>query len=1341
MWRQVFARSSSYVDNWTTLTIKGGGGTFVVDENALVGGGIPYRDSGSRNSLVQNRFVVWRCLNAQVIEIAEYSLDAQLKSAGLRIEIKDDVVLPGGVVVAETRDAVLLLLAMASSVHRFKFPHPTRTPNADPTFAGGSSPVYLSVFSSVASRTYDYVMRKSGDGGVSRLSASCWAMQSGEAWFSRGSANGSLHVVHLPVVVRDEIVEFVLKESSVIQRMWNDIVSRAIRFSGSSSDAVVDIRFHVLGGDLLVFAISQDLKLRIWSIQDRNLLKTMDFGSLHETSTQDAQARIAVAQGTRNSTLSLAVNVSSESKSAIYLCTFAMENKIAQLAISREVSIDEDPILSWDLSSTLLVTLQGGNSSTVRRIPFRGPLSVVELHSGIPDQIDVGLTEDVNKIYLDSLFSGRRFSRETLLRALQLWRASPDTLRDLTDDYVRNLVSKTLEDHVYESAGVQEMESDEYRDLQISSWTQFYRTCRDYQMEEDASVGIFRDNSTGMISIVTASSVSFLKLVDVLERCMASPSNPSLEVATSSKEIRNIEFVFKCVNSLLSIMSSRQLNFDISSPDLTVRQQAEEIAFAIASQRSGFDSPEANLLSRLLTVRFETSLLSCLMDLLQPTALGDVSEDSSLQLACSHLYSSPLGLVVLSGSFAQLSSARQDFSLGLLVYCTLLLNFSSEIGLGLGTVFFLRSEAIPRLEYLATGYATLSWMANQKPMQSADSLDGHVRRLSALNLSSVSTAVQDDCLSMLEVYLSNSGGQRFHSDLASDSAWGPALHSVPCQYWTFGLPAAFQTLTNHIWPERQVFFGEFLLANGQYAHLEKFVSFCRQMKSPCPGTLLFLESQCLIQFRNYREAYSCVIKAANSLDEPFFKRTLGLSEDDEDDVDEYHLRVQYYLKALQIFEEIPASNLIVDLASKVISELNVDDPNAAIFWSSKFKHLLKEEDIDRAYAALVSNPDLKRRKDYLRHFVMVLCEKGLKKELCSFPYVGLLDQVSKVLVSRARGADLALNNFYDILYSFHTLKGNFRQAAFFMCECASRLALECPGIDSLQKQAECYLAALNSLRLVNKKHAWIVRPSQWEGIALKRYQRRSKRKRGQDPLDDGDQTRVKVLSVHQLALEYTLILSNLQLLECCPDSIDPNAPCLSPDETFSVLIQKGCFDVSLKLARSFHLPRKPIFEALAMRCAQKSTETSTADWAWLSYNETSKKLTKVGSFSEQAWLFLREYEKIAKSCGHNVLSIFYPSVTNILLSLGSDLPEWFVQSYTEFFPSQLIHIYLQYGMADDALKVTRACLHTENDIDVEDDGGRRIWTPITAVDNLLPIFEDMSDVLSKRWVDCAQDDS
>ena len=59
------------------------------------------------------------------------------------------------------------------------------------------------------------------------------------------------------------------------------------------------------------------------------------------------------------------------------------------------------------------------------------------------------------------------------------------------------------------------------------------------------------------------------------------------------------------------------------------------------------------------------------------------------------------------------------------------------------------------------------------------------------------------------------------------------------------------------------------------------------------------------------------------------------------------------------------------------------------------------------------------------------------------------------------------------------------------------------------------------------------------------------------------------------------------------------APCLSPDETFSVLIQKGCFDVSLKLARSFHLPRKPIFEALAMRLASRVEDEQTNEHPFL----------------------------------------------------------------------------------------------------------------------------------------------
>jgi hypothetical protein len=45
-----------------------------------------------------------------------------------------------------------------------------------------------------------------------------------------------------------------------------------------------------------------------------------------------------------------------------------------------------------------------------------------------------------------------------------------------------------------------------------------------------------------------------------------------------------------------------------------------------------------------------------------------------------------------------------------------------------------------------------------------------------------------------------------------------------------------------------------------------------------------------------------------------------------------------------------------------------------------------------------------------------------------------------------------------------------------MYECGMRLGRESSGLTGLQRQAKAYLAALNSLRLVNEKNAWIVKP-------------------------------------------------------------------------------------------------------------------------------------------------------------------------------------------------------------------------------------------------------------------------
>ena len=45
-----------------------------------------------------------------------------------------------------------------------------------------------------------------------------------------------------------------------------------------------------------------------------------------------------------------------------------------------------------------------------------------------------------------------------------------------------------------------------------------------------------------------------------------------------------------------------------------------------------------------------------------------------------------------------------------------------------------------------------------------------------------------------------------------------------------------------------------------------------------------------------------------------------------------------------------------------------------------------------------------------------------------------------------------------------------------MYEYGLRLGREMSGLKGLQRQAKCYLAALNALRLVDPKYAWIIQP-------------------------------------------------------------------------------------------------------------------------------------------------------------------------------------------------------------------------------------------------------------------------
>ena len=99
---------------------------------------------------------------------------------------------------------------------------------------------------------------------------------------------------------------------------------------------------------------------------------------------------------------------------------------------------------------------------------------------------------------------------------------------------------------------------------------------------------------------------------------------------------------------------------------------------------------------------------------------------------------------------------------------------------------------------------------------------------------------------------------------------------------------------------------------------------------------------------------------------------------------------------------------------------------------------------------------------------------------------GMYEDLERIVESRARSLDLLSSNYYNFLYSFHVKKGNLRKAASVMYEQGMRLGQETTsGPESLHRQAKCYLACLNALRLVDPKYAWIVKPVPHTEVSIK----------------------------------------------------------------------------------------------------------------------------------------------------------------------------------------------------------------------------------------------------------------
>ncbi|XP_033095600.1 nuclear pore complex protein Nup160-like [Anneissia japonica] len=425
----------------------------------------------------------------------------------------------------------------------------------------------------------------------------------------------------------------------------------------------------------------------------------------------------------------------------------------------------------------------------------------------------------------------------------------------------------------------------------------------------------------------------------------------------------------------------------------------------------------------------------------------------------------------------------------------------------------------------------------------------------------------------------------------------------------------------------------------------------------------FIQGQCYLNSAEPYKALDCFLQGAHRItDENFMLHKLLMTEQ----MDGQHLDTLYYLKVIRLFEQFSYPDLVILLANTALSVGDEDDTNIPILWCKVFKHHLELGNNEQAYAAMTANPDPERRNDCLRQFVVVLCETGQIKQLCKFPYIDLHDEVVSIIESRARSVDLKTHNYYDFLYAFHTFRGNYRKAGSTMYEYGMRLGQEVIGERALQQQAKCYLAAMNSLRLVDPDYAWIVKPvciqpnrEDMTGASPKRSCD------GEDKEIQGKR-KVEVIELDQIEKEYLLVTARLQYIKQSSDPSNATGPTLSPHETVSLLISVGLFDVAVTICQTFKLSLQSVLEGLTLRCVRLSLsgEVEPYSWEWLSANDVSNlQAAKDLSPADLAWRMLRAYlEKFDQVGDHR----HYRWVVHKLLSLGYHIPNWLYNSYKAY---------------------------------------------------------------------------
>ncbi|KAF6762913.1 nucleoporin Nup120/160-domain-containing protein [Ephemerocybe angulata] len=430
----------------------------------------------------------------------------------------------------------------------------------------------------------------------------------------------------------------------------------------------------------------------------------------------------------------------------------------------------------------------------------------------------------------------------------------------------------------------------------------------------------------------------------------------------------------------------------------------------------------------------------------------------------------------------------------------------------------------------------------------------------------------------------------------------------------------------------------------------------------------------------------------------------------------------YYIYVSELFKAHKLVRYEVQFAQLAISVAPLAADTSSL-WSIVTKGYAELGLYEEAYAALITMPYEKLKREFTSHLALQMCEANAVARLMAFDFAGISEEVESILSFKARNADPRLQpNYSRILYTWYIQRGEYRNAALVMYQRALKFQEIINNahlfISHAPDQLDSYSIAINALTLVDEPSQWIILPV----IPDPARKRKGSSKYIPESKFLSSKYDSQIVHLADMQRQHTLLAAQISIIERNPGILTASEFLLPPAVLVMRLTHHDLFAQALTVGSTLKVDMIDLFTSLTSHCIRFSKNPGSpipfeSDWL-LTDNST----TWSGSTADRAWRFLRQ--SLERYDGPDTDYRYAKAVLETILTTdrSSPPPPWLVQIVESQQPEYLIRLSLRYENIDDAVSYLLNMLRkSDRRLAREPSPGNAssTWLPYTLVDQVM----------------------